>query len=125
MSSWKKACALSDVPVNELRQFSVDGIDVVVANHGKGFRAFPPFCPHMQEPLVDSGMLDKCVLTCSKHLWQWNLSSGERVGISERDMLFYDVKEEDGALLVDLESELVYDWEEEDEMDDDDFFGSD
>ncbi|MDX1422652.1 MAG: Rieske 2Fe-2S domain-containing protein [Kiloniellales bacterium] len=125
MSSWKKACAVSDVPVNELRQFSIDGIDVVVANHGDGFRAFPPFCPHMQEPLVESGMLDKCVLTCAKHLWQWNLASGERVGISERDMLFYDVKEEDGALLVDLESELVYDWEEEDEMDDDDFFGSD
>jgi toluene monooxygenase system ferredoxin subunit len=123
MSTWKKVCSLSEVPVNELRKFTVDGTDVVVANYGDGFRAFPPFCPHMQEPLVESALLDNCVLTCTKHLWQWNLSSGEQVGSSERDMLFYDVKDEDGALHINLEAELVYEWDEEDEMDDDDFFG--
>ena len=124
MSTWKKACVASDIPENELRKFSLDGVEVVIANYGGGFRAFPPFCPHMHEPLVESAMLDKCVLTCAKHLWQWDLSSGERVGISEKDILFYDVKEEDGTLLVNVELELVYDWEEEDEMDDDDFFAS-
>lgn len=118
-------CAPGDVPENTLKKFTVEGIAVVVANHGKGFRAFPPFCPHMHEPLEISGMLNDGMLTCSKHLWQWNLVSGDKTGLSEKDILFYEMKEEDGSLYLNLVQELVYDWEDEDELDDDDFFGSD
>lgn len=124
MSRWKKVCAVSDVPENQLRKFEVDGIEVVVANNGGGVKVFPPFCPHMREPLHVSGMLQDGVLTCGKHLWQWNIDSGARTGIAETDLLLYDVKEENGDLHVDLENELAYTWDEEDEMDDDDFFGS-
>lgn len=122
MSEWKKVCAAGDVPENGLQKFEIGGKELIIANHGAGYRAFPPFCPHMLEPLIVSGMMEGGVLTCGKHLWQWDLVSGEQRGLSEKDILFYNLKEEDGDLLVDLEKELLYDWTEEDELDDDDFF---
>ena len=38
-----------------------------------GFRAIPPLCPHMEEPLEESGIIANCALTCTKHLWSWDL----------------------------------------------------
>ncbi|MEK9673763.1 MAG: Rieske 2Fe-2S domain-containing protein [Rhodospirillaceae bacterium] len=122
MSDWKKVCAAADVPENALRKFDIDGKELAVANYGDGFRVFPPYCPHMLEPLAVSGMLDGGILTCGKHLWQWDLKSGEMKGLSEKDILLYDCKVEGGDILADLSQELSYDWEEEDELDDDDFF---
>lgn len=125
MSRWKRVCAVSEIPENHLRKFDIDGVELIVANPGEGIRVFPPFCPHMREPLHVSGMLEGGVLTCSKHLWQWNLNDGTQTGLAEVDLLMYETKEEDGELLVDLAEELAYEWEEEDELEDDDFFGSD
>lgn len=124
--SWKKICTAADIPENTLGQFEVDGIDIVVANFGEGFRAFPPRCPHMEEPLCESAMLFDGMLTCTKHLWQWNLSSGEKLGAAEKELLLYDVKQEGDDIYVLVEEELIYeDDDEEEDVDDDDFFNAD
>jgi toluene monooxygenase system ferredoxin subunit len=122
---WKRVCVTADVPEKTLKKFNVDGIDIVIANYEKGFRGFPPFCPHMKEPLTDSGMLEGTVLTCSKHLWQWDLRTGEMVGMAEKNLLLYEVKTEGDDVMADMETELVYEYDIEDDMDDDDFFNSD
>ncbi len=122
--SWKRICAADEVSVNSLKKFNVDGIAVIVANYGDGFRVFPPFCPHMEEPLAESGMLDSGTLTCSKHLWQWDLKSCGMLGAAERPLLFYEAKQDGADLLAFIESELTYDYDEEDDFDDDDFFNS-
>ena len=123
--SWKKVCATDQVPENSLIKFEVDGVPIIVANHGEGFRAFPPHCPHMEEPLVASAMLDAGLLTCSKHLWQWDMRSGKMLGMAEKPLLFYDVKIEGDDVVANMEAELVYDYGIEDDMDDDDFFNAD
>lgn len=120
--SWKRVCAAADVPENTLKKFEVDGVTLVVANYGDGWRAFPPFCPHMEEPLEESGMLAQGRLTCSKHLWQWDLRSGEMIGETEKALLFYDVKQEGEDIFARIEEELSYDYDEDDEFDDADFF---
>ena len=122
--SWKRVCAADEVAENSLRKFEVDGISIVVANYGDGFRAFPPLCPHMEEPLAESGLMDGGRLTCSKHLWQWDLKSGDQIGAAEKPLLFYEVKREGDDLMAFVESELVYDYDEEDDFDDDSFFDS-
>lgn len=122
--SWKRVCAAEEVAENSLKKFDVDGITIIVANYGDGFRAFPPLCPHMEEPLAESGLLDCGRLTCSKHLWQWDLKSGDTLGAAEKPLLFYEIKQEGGNLLALLEAELVYDYDSEDDFDDDDFFNS-
>ena len=125
--SWKKICAATEVPENTLEKFEVDGIEIMIANFGEGYRAFPPRCPHMEEPLCESGMLFDGLLTCSKHLWQWNMKTGETIGIAEKELLFYDVKQEGDDIYAQADQELVYEDEgdDEDEDDDDDFFNAD
>lgn len=123
--NWKRVCAAVDVPENTLKKFEIDGVNIIIANYGDGFRGFPPSCPHMEEPLAESGMLEGGVLTCSKHLWQWDLRTGDMVGMAEKPMLFYEIKTEDGDVLADMEAELINEYDIEDDMDDDDFFGAD
>ena len=79
---------------------------------GGAFFAYPPLCPHMAEPLEISGVCDGTVLTCTKHLWQWDMRSGNPLGMAERELLLYPVKTEGADVLVDLEKELVYSYED-------------
>jgi len=121
--SWRRVCDVGSVAESQLKKFEVDGIPVIIGNYGQGHRAFPPICPHMEEPLEESGLIEGKVLICSKHLWQWDLATKEMSGSeTEKPMHFYDLKEEDGAIHVFIESEHIYSFDEEDEMDDDDFF---
>ena len=121
--SWKRVCNVTDVPENGLRKFTVDGVALVIANYGSGFRAIPPLCPHMEEPLEESGVIADCALTCTKHLWSWDLSSLAMLGETERPLKTYEVKLENDDVLAFIDKELVYEFEDEDDMADDDFFG--
>ena len=119
--TWKRVCETGDVPANSTRKFNIDGIPILVVNYGEGFRAIPPLCPHMEEPLEESGIVARCVLTCSKHLWAWNLKTLDMQGETERPLKTYEVKEENGAIFANIEGELAYDFDSAEE-DDDDFF---
>ena len=116
--SWKKVCSVDDVPAESIKKFDVGGIPVLIANLGTGFRAYPPACPHMEEPLEQSGICKNGLLTCTKHLWQWDMSTGSARGPAEKDLLMYEAKCEGNDVLVHLEKELVYEYDEEDEEDD-------
>ena len=120
--SWNLVCKASDVAGNSLRKYDVGGISVVIVNYGGGFRAIPPLCPHMEEPLVESGVIARCMLTCTKHLWAWNLETLEMLGETERPLLIYELKQEGDDILVFVDRELAYAREEADEEADDDFF---
>mgnify|MGYP001195946612 FL=1 len=120
--AWKRGCKTTDVPENSLKKFWVEGIPLGIANYGSGFRAFPPVCPHMEEPLENSGILANCILTCTKHLWAWNLASLEMQGETEKPLQTYECKLENGEVLAFVDKEIVYEFEDEDEMDDDAFF---
>jgi toluene monooxygenase system ferredoxin subunit len=121
--AWTRICRADEVPENSVRKFNVSGIQILVVNYGHGFRAVPPVCPHMEEPLEESGIVARCVLTCSKHLWSWNLETLELQGETERPLKTYRLKQEDGVLLANIEQELVYEFETEvGDQSDDDFF---
>jgi toluene monooxygenase system ferredoxin subunit len=117
--AWKKICPASSVQENELLKVEIDGISLIVANYGGGFRAFPPICPHMEEPLEESGILADCVLTCTKHLWAWDLRSDKTLGETEKPLRFYELRVSDGDLYALIDHEIVYDFDgDEDESDD-------
>ncbi len=120
--SWTKICDASDVSANSVKKVDVNGISVLVVNYGSGFRVIPPLCPHMEEPLEESGIVARCTLTCSKHLWCWNMQTLEMQGETEKPLKVYESKEENGAILANIENELTYEFEDEGGADDDDFF---
>jgi toluene monooxygenase system ferredoxin subunit len=119
--AWKRICRDGDVAENTAKKFDVDGIPILLVNYGAGYRAIPPICPHMEEPLEESGVVVRCVLTCTKHLWSWDLRTLERKGATEKPLKTYDIKQEDGLILANITEELTYEFEEAAE-EDDDFF---
>ena len=94
--SWKAVCATDAVAEDAMKRFDVDGVAIMVANVGDGFRAYPPVCPHMEEFLENSGICAGGILTCDRHLWQWDMKTGEPQGPAEKPLLMYETKEEDG-----------------------------
>jgi len=119
--TWKRICGVGDVAENSVRQFDVDGVPIVLVNYGEGFRAIPPICPHMEEPLAESGVVARCIFTCTKHLWAWDLRTLEMQGATEKPLKIYETKLEGGDVLANIEGELTYDFDSEDDMDDDFF----
>ena len=121
--SWVQVCKATDVPENGVKKFkTASGISILLVNYGSGFRAVPPVCPHMEEPLENSGVVAKCILTCTKHLWAWNLLTMEKLGETERPLQTYEVKQEGGNVFAFVDREIIYEFDESDEMDDDAFF---
>lgn len=113
--SWKAVCATDAVAEDSMKRFDVDGVSIMVANVGDGFRAYPPVCPHMEEFLENSGICAGGILTCDRHLWQWDMKTGEPQGPAEKPLLMYDTKEEDGQVMVLIEQELEYEFDDDDD----------
>lgn len=119
--SWKRICAVGEVAENSIRKFDVDGVLILIVNYGQGFRAIPPVCPHMEEPLAESGVVARCVLTCTKHLWAWDLLTLDMQGETERPLNTYELREDNGDLFARVDEELIYEFDAEDDMEDDFF----
>ena len=117
-NGWHRVCATADVNDGELKRVQAGEITVGVVGGGDEYRIIPPFCPHMAEPLHESGICRAGTLTCSKHLWQWNLLTGKEQGPAERPLLFYQSEVREGEVWACVDKELVYEFDEED---DDDF----
>ena len=117
--AWKRLCAAGAVAEDSIKRFDVDGVPVVLVSFGDEYRAMPPMCPHEEEPLEESGVCAAGVLTCAEHLWQWSLADGKPAGPEENDrnLLLYPVRREGDDLMVQIDSELTYQYDKDDEFD--------
>jgi toluene monooxygenase system ferredoxin subunit len=107
MSVWKEVCAVGDLEDNAVTEHEVGGVKVAVTRAGEEYFVYPLFCPHMDEPL-SNGFCDGATVTCSFHMWQWDMRTGETTGEAEVDLLRYPVKVEAGVLHADFETVLAY-----------------
>lgn len=98
---WEVACNADDFEGEELLEARVDGREVLLVRTDEGIVACPAICPHMEERLAH-GIVDGNVLTCSKHLWQWDLGTGDPIGLAEERLAVAPVREVDGKLLVNV-----------------------
>jgi nitrite reductase/ring-hydroxylating ferredoxin subunit/(2Fe-2S) ferredoxin len=97
--TWKRVCATSDVGVNDMKEFPVDGVSVLVINAGDTFVAFQAMCPHEAVPL-EQGVCDGSVLTCLEHMWQFDLRTGAPMGDALEGLKTFPVKEDQGDVYV-------------------------
>ncbi|WP_415070448.1 Rieske 2Fe-2S domain-containing protein [Hyphomicrobium sp.] len=103
MMAFQRVCSVDDVWEGEMQAFPVGGKQVLIVNGDGGvLRAFDGICPHQEYPLVE-GALEGNILTCSMHLWQFDIGSGEGVNPTGCKLKVYPVKIENGDILVDLE----------------------
>ena len=121
--TWKRVCSVADVPENSVRKFNVGAFSVIVVNYGKGFRVLPPVCPHMEEPLEQSGIVANCLMTCNKHLWAWDLRDLSMSGTeTQKPLQAYESRIDGDEVQAKLDTEIAYEFEDEDELDDEAFF---
>ncbi len=100
-SEYQKVCDLDDVWEGEMDVFEVAGQEVLLVHvEGGGMRAYDPVCPHQDFPLIDGDLDERCILTCSAHLWQFSADSGEGVNPEGVSLKAYPVKVENDAVFV-------------------------
>lgn len=93
-------CRTEDVPCDGIRSFEMEGgRRVLIANSRGRYFACQAICPH-QDVDLQEGLFDGSVLTCGQHLWQWNVETGDPMGIAEVPLECYEVQLEEGALYV-------------------------
>ncbi|MEI9899318.1 MAG: Rieske 2Fe-2S domain-containing protein [Hyphomicrobium sp.] len=101
--AFQRVCSIEDVWEGEMRTFPLGDRQILIVNGDGGtLRAFDPMCPHQEYPLVD-GALEGNVLTCSMHLWQFDIASGEGVNPTGCKLKGYPVKIVDEDILVDMD----------------------
>lgn len=101
--NWVKACEESEIHEGEIIEKKIGGLDIVLMRNGDRFFAAQAICPHMDERLCN-GLLKKSRLVCTKHLWQWDLESGDPLGAAEKPLQIYktSVKEDGVYVCVDI-----------------------
>lgn len=97
---WEAACDAADFDGEEMMECRAGERDVLLVRLGDRVVACPALCPHLEERLA-FGFADGNVLTCSKHLWQWDLSTGAPLGPAEKRLPVAPVRIENGKILVD------------------------
>lgn len=97
---FEKACDVDDIWEGEMELFDVGDQEVLIVHSPGGIiRAYDPVCPHQDHPLAE-GDLSDCVLTCSAHLWQFDVRTGVSINPSGETLKAYPVKIEDGVVMV-------------------------
>jgi nitrite reductase/ring-hydroxylating ferredoxin subunit/(2Fe-2S) ferredoxin len=96
---WHRVCAVTDVPVNGIKEVAANGMRMVVVNTGSGFVAYEAMCPHEAIPLAE-GICDGAVLTCLEHMWQFDVKTGAPMGDAQEGLKGFPLKEEKGDIYV-------------------------
>jgi toluene monooxygenase system ferredoxin subunit len=103
----RMVCRVSDVPENGLKECEAEGgLKLVVANAGGEFVGFQAMCPHQDVPLCE-GLFDGSTLTCHMHLWQWDVRTGEPLGVAEAPLQRYPIERDGDALYLGGESSAL------------------
>lgn len=95
----QRICSTSDIPDNGMKSYDVEGRKILVVNAGQCFHAYQGLCPH-QDVCLDEGYFDGQLLTCHQHLWQWDIRTGDAVGLAEMPLEKYDVEVAGGDVFV-------------------------
>ena len=99
-ASWHAIGPSADLAVGDKRELSLtDGRLVLVMRTVEGVHACGADCPHQDTPLAE-GSLDGTVLTCPMHYWQWDVRTGDAMGIAELPLTMFQVRETEGRLEI-------------------------
>jgi nitrite reductase/ring-hydroxylating ferredoxin subunit/(2Fe-2S) ferredoxin len=98
---WKRVGPTVDVPANGMKEFSVEGVNVLIVHTGDAYVAFQALCPHEAVPL-EQGVHDGSALTCLEHMWQFDLKTGAPMGDALEGLRGYRLKEDRGELYIAL-----------------------
>jgi len=97
---WQPLGCLDDFEEGERREVQLPGGKIILLiKVDEKFHAVCADCPHQDTPLAE-GTLDGAILTCPLHFWQWDIRTGEKVGLAELPLEVFDLRVENGEWFV-------------------------
>lgn len=100
--AWIRVCGSDELATGERREITLpDGRLVLLIRTERRLVACPADCPHQDTPLLDAPV-DGDTLTCPTHFWQWNLETGDPLGIAELPLPIYAVQEDENGISIRL-----------------------
>jgi toluene monooxygenase system ferredoxin subunit len=106
LADWKEVTAEADIRENEITKASVQQLRLILLKQSGDVFAYHDECPHEQHPL-SLGALNNGVLICAKHLWEFEIRTGQnitRIPRAERNLIRYPVRLMNGRIEVDVSS---------------------
>lgn len=101
-TGWQPLCPADEVVTGQIKECRLaDGTATVAVRDGDGnVRVLQGTCPHQRGALAE-GDLDADVLTCSAHLWAFDVRTGEGVQGAQTDLAVYPSRVQDGQVQAD------------------------
>lgn len=69
---------LSEIREDEIYPANVEAVDLILLRHEGGISAYVDACPH-EGAQLSFGERQGDVLVCAKHLWEFDVRSGEHI----------------------------------------------
>ncbi|HET7841636.1 MAG TPA: Rieske 2Fe-2S domain-containing protein [Terriglobia bacterium] len=99
MPDFVKVANLSELEPGAAKTVDVAGRLIALFNVGGTVYALDNTCLHQGGPLGE-GMLDGEVVMCPWHMWEYNVRTGEKVGVPELKVESFPVKVEGNDIKV-------------------------
>ena len=75
--AWHTVCRSDELPVGEMKSFSVDKHKIVLYHLSDGFFATQASCTHTFAPLARGKVLEDCKVQCPFHHARFDIRTGE------------------------------------------------
>jgi toluene monooxygenase system ferredoxin subunit len=99
---WRDTINVDELWEGDMTAVLVDGEAVLLVNIDGQVRAYSNRCPH-QASALDEGDLDGDTLTCAKHLWEFNASTGRGINPDDAQLKSFGCRVgDDGTIYVDI-----------------------
>jgi len=109
MGDWTPTLRAGDLPIGRIKAATLGDAKIILLRVQGEVVAYEDRCPHEEHPL-SLGDLEDGVLTCSKHLWEFdartglNLNDGVRAG---HNLVRFPVRIVDGVVEVDVATPIA------------------
>jgi toluene monooxygenase system ferredoxin subunit len=98
---FRKAATLDELWDGEMIALEIEGQVVLLVNVKGSIRAYADYCPHLRTRL-SQGSLQRNVLTCSTHGWEFDASTGKGINPKSACLECFPVIVENGDILIDV-----------------------
>src|SRR3569623_1431457 len=98
--TWLPLGPLEDMEDGERREVTLPTGKIILLIRAEGkIHAVCADCPHQDTPLAE-GSVDGTILTCPLHFWQWDIRTGEEIGLAELPLKIFELRLDNVELFV-------------------------
>ena len=104
MAVWRPVIELDEIIEGGINKASVAGLRLILLQVDGELYAYEDACPHERHPL-SLGELEGDILTCAKHLWEFEIKTGKHVSRINRpkcDLRSFGVRVVNGVVEIEL-----------------------